>query len=86
MRALEMARPLVSVTNSGATALIDEKGIVQKRLPTDQEGVLDVTVTAVKGEPTPYVKLGDWPALLLALAMFVAAGLICLFKKRSQKG
>ena len=55
MRALETARPLLSVTNSGATALIDAQGKIVQKLDTDIDAVMDVTVTTMKGEATPYV-------------------------------
>ena len=44
MRALETARPILSVTNSGVTGLINEKGEVVSRLETDIESVLDLSL------------------------------------------
>jgi apolipoprotein N-acyltransferase len=73
MRALETSRMLLAATNSGITAAIDRDGQVLARLPAFTEGRLDVTARGYSGA-TPYVRLGDWPALgvcLLAVA-FVA--------------
>lgn len=86
MRALETARPLLSVTNSGETALINEKGEVVRRLATDIDATMDVKITAMKGEATPFVKMGNWPAVIVAFLMLIGA-FVCTFAlKRGQKG
>ena len=84
MRALEVARPLLNVTNSGQTALVDERGQIVHALPTDATGVLDSKVPVVNGEATPYVKMGNWPAILWALAMLVIGFVTTLVTKRSK--
>lgn len=84
MRALETARPLLSVTNSGKTALVNERGEIVHALPTDQSGVLDIKVPLVMGEATPYVKMGNWPAILWALAMFLIGFVTTIVTKRSK--
>ncbi len=82
MRAMEMARPLVHVTNSGVTGLINEKGQVVARLATDTEAVTDVKVTTVTGAVTPYVRFGDWIAIISALLMsFVGTFALRVVKK-----
>ena len=85
MRALETARPILSVTNSGVTGLINEKGEVVSRLETDIESVLDVKVQTVTGEPTPYVRFGNWIALLCALLMFAVGAVAPRILKRFEK-
>ena len=85
MRALETARPLLSVTNSGMTALINEQGKVVKKLDADVDGVMDVTVTTMKGEATPYVRFGDWPAVIFAILMILGAFIGAFAEKRLQK-
>ncbi len=40
MRTLEFDRPLISATNTGATAIIDRHGVVTKELPRATRGVL----------------------------------------------
>ena len=66
MRAKEVARPLLNVTNSGLTASVDARGQVLEALPSDESALRDVVVVTEKGDRTPYVRLGDWPALLWA--------------------
>jgi apolipoprotein N-acyltransferase len=72
MRALETGRPMLRATNTGVTALIDHRGQVRASLPTARAGVIDTQVQATTGL-TPYARLGNLPALLLAGAMLVAA-------------
>ena len=86
MRALETARPILSVTNSGETALIDAQGKIVKRLATDIDATMDVTVTAMKGEATPFVKYGNWPAVILSILMLLGAFICTFAEKRRQKG
>ena len=84
MRAKESARPLLNVTNSGVTALVDARGQVLESLPSDESALRDVTVVTAKGEATPYIRMGDWPALLWAFAMFVVGVSLSVFLKRRQ--
>ena len=84
MRALEMSRPLLNVTNSGSTALVNERGEIVHSLPSDAEGVLDVKVSVVSGDATPYVKMGNWPAILWAFAMLLVGFVTTLVAKRSK--
>ncbi|MBR4939668.1 MAG: apolipoprotein N-acyltransferase, partial [Burkholderiaceae bacterium] len=84
MRALEMARPLLNVTNSGSTAVVNERGEIVHALPADAEGVLDIKVPVVSGDATPYVKMGNLPAIVWALAMLVIGFVTTLITKRSK--
>jgi apolipoprotein N-acyltransferase len=72
MRALETGRWMVRSTNTGATAAIDPAGRVVSRLPVFTVGTLVEKVQPMKGL-TPYARWGNWPALLLALAIALAA-------------
>jgi apolipoprotein N-acyltransferase len=67
-RALESARWMLRATNTGATAAIDEKGRVVSRLPAFTAGTLLANVVPRQGA-TPYVRLGNAPAIVIALAM-----------------
>ena len=71
---LELGRPMLRATNTGATALIDAKGDVLHKLPYDTEGALRVEVRGLDGALTPYAwwvtQWGLWP--------FVAA-MACLW-------
>ncbi len=72
MRTLELQRPMVRATNTGATALIDHRGQVRKSLPPFQRAVLEGEVQGRSGT-TPYVwwvsKLGLWPLWILGGAV-----------------
>ncbi|WP_284410937.1 apolipoprotein N-acyltransferase [Acidovorax sp. SUPP3334] len=74
MRALEFERPMVRATNTGATAIIDHRGVVTQRLPSHVRGVLAGDVLGRSGDVTPYAwwvsRWGLWP--LWALGALVA--------------
>ncbi|MCG2591604.1 apolipoprotein N-acyltransferase [Ramlibacter sp. XY19] len=76
MRALEFARPMLRATNTGATVIIDRRGVVTRALPRYTRGVL---LGDVQGGRiiTPYAwwiaRLGLWPWWALAAAAAVAA-------------
>jgi len=57
MRALETARPIIRATNTGMTAVISARGIVQIRLRPHETGTLKATLQGHTGL-TPYVRLG----------------------------
>lgn len=65
-RALETGKMLIRVTNNGITALINEKGIVIKQLPTFERGILSGAAYPTEGQ-TPFMSLGHFPALLISL-------------------
>jgi len=69
MRALETARPIIRATNTGMTAVISARGIVQIRLRPHETGTLKATLQGHTGL-TPYVRLGgNAPVLGLSLAL-----------------
>jgi apolipoprotein N-acyltransferase len=63
-RAMEMARPMLVVTNTGSSAQIDAVGDLVDVLPADEAVVRDVMVQPMRGT-TPYVRLGNRPWLVL---------------------
>jgi apolipoprotein N-acyltransferase len=71
MRALELGRPMLRATNTGATAIINAQGQVTHRLPSAVQGALTAEVYGVHGPVTPYARwvsvLGLWPLVGLAL-------------------
>jgi len=81
MRSMETGRPMLRATNTGATAVIDERGRVLARLPPFSEGVLQANVQPFSGA-TPYVRFGNAPALGTAALMALAAVLIALIQAR----
>jgi apolipoprotein N-acyltransferase len=81
MRALELGRPMLRATNTGATAWIDAHGVVQARLPSATQGELTVQVQGVHGAITPYARWvsvwGLWP-----FGLAIVAVLLPLWKRR----
>jgi apolipoprotein N-acyltransferase len=72
MRALETGRYMLRATNTGVTAIVDDRGRVVARLPNFTEGVLSGTAQGRDGA-TPYVRAGNWPVIALAV-LLVALG------------
>ncbi len=69
LRSLELQRPMLRATNTGATAVIDHRGVVTARLAPFTRGVLHATVQGRRGL-TPFARwsaaAGLWPLWLLA--------------------
>ena len=78
MRSLELQRPMVRATNTGATAVIDHRGRVAAALPPFQRGTLDAEVVGRSGQ-TPFAawagQLGLWPLFAAGVATLLATGL-----------
>ena len=76
LRALELQRPMLRATNTGATVVIDHLGRVQAELPRLTRGRLEATVQGRQGL-TPYARWagrwGQWPLVGLALLVLVGA-------------
>jgi apolipoprotein N-acyltransferase len=69
MRALETGRPMLRATNTGITSAIAHDGREIARLPWFTRGILEVEVIGRQGI-TPFVRLGDAPAVVLAGLLF----------------
>ena len=76
VRSLELQRPMVRATNTGATAVIDHRGRVEALLPPHQRGVLAARVQGRQGT-TPFAawaaRAGLWPLWGLALLAVLPA-------------
>ena len=72
MRALETQHPMLRATNTGATAIIDARGIVTAQLPALTAGALSGQVQGYDGR-TPFIRYGNLPALLIALVLGMVA-------------
>lgn len=83
MRSLETGRPMLRATNTGMTAVIDGRGEISAQLPAYTQGSLSVRVQGTQGT-TPYVRLGNVPAVGLALMLLLA--LLWKSRHRSKKG
>ena len=86
MRALESARALVSVTNSGMTALIDAQGKVLAQIEPDRVGHLAIEAPVMSAQMTPFIRLGNTPIILWIFLMLIATALapfaLKIFKKQ----
>jgi apolipoprotein N-acyltransferase len=75
LRALELQRPMLRATNTGATVIIDHRGVVTKSLAPHTRGVLVGEVQGRSGE-TPFAfwaaRFGLWPMWALGLAGVLA--------------
>ena len=72
MRALETGRPLMRATNTGISAMIDHAGKLQSVAPQFAEFILSGNVQPMAGS-TPYVRYGNYPAVLLIGLILVIA-------------
>lgn len=70
-RSLETGRYSARATNTGATAVIDNKGKVVARLPEHFAGTLTSRVKGFSGT-TPYMHWTDWPVMLWGLLAALA--------------
>lgn len=82
MRALETGRYLLRATNTGVTAIIDQHGRSVSRAPEFTRTALNGTAQGFTGA-TPYVRFGNYPVVLLSLAMLVLA--IALRNRRTRR-
>lgn len=72
-RALETGRYMLRATNTGMTAIIDQRGRVLQAAPEFTAAVVNGDVQGYAGA-TPYVRWGDIPVLVLALLLALLGG------------
>ncbi len=76
LRTLELQRPMLRATNTGATAVIDHRGVPTAQLAPHTQGVLAGRVEGRTGV-TPFAwwaaRWGLWPLLLAAIAVVLLA-------------
>lgn len=70
VRSLQTARYQISANNDGLSAVINSQGKIENFLPAFSDGVLKATVFPANGK-TPWVILGDTPALVFSLLIFL---------------
>jgi apolipoprotein N-acyltransferase len=77
LRSLELQRPMIRATNTGATAAIDHRGVVTAQMKWSERGVLQTEVEGRNGV-TPFAKwaeaFGLWPLVLLCAVLVVLCG------------
>lgn len=74
MRSLETGRYLVRGTNSGISAIVDNKGEITAQSAQFEEASLAGTVFPATGM-TPFMQLLSWPIMLLSLVIFIVCGI-----------
>jgi apolipoprotein N-acyltransferase len=84
LRALETGRPILRATNTGMTAAIAPDGQVTAKLQPFVTAALTVSVRGYTGT-TPYARIGNWAAVLLALAACLPSVLIGQRKRSLQR-
>lgn len=72
LRAIEEAMPILRSTPTGISAVIDAQGRIVDSLPLGQAGFIDALLPS-PSEPTVFSHIGNWAALLLALALLALA-------------
>ncbi|SPF81022.1 apolipoprotein N-acyltransferase [Pseudoprimorskyibacter insulae] len=71
VRAVEFGLPVLRAANTGVSAVIDPAGRVLQSLDLGQAGYLDAPLPAPRAT-TVYAKIGDWPVVLLLIALSLA--------------
>lgn len=69
MRALELARPVLFVSNNGITAIIKSNGVIKNSIKPFETAVLTDSVQPMNGK-TPWQRVGMDPVLLLLISFF----------------
>ena len=77
-RALETGRMMLRATNTGATAIIDQKGYVVEQAPHFTNVTLTGKAQGFHGS-TPYIKFGNWLFLIFSAAVLA---LLWVLKKK----
>jgi apolipoprotein N-acyltransferase len=72
MRSLEAGRWQLRANNTGVTAILDDKGRVRAQLEPFTAGALNGQAQGRTGT-TPYLSLGNYPAILIALVLLLLA-------------
>jgi apolipoprotein N-acyltransferase len=89
MRALELGRPMLRATNTGATAIINAQGQVTHRLPSAVKGALTAEVYGVHGPVTPYASWvsawGLWPLVGVAVLTLLIVAAMAHASRHGQR-
>ena len=72
-RALETGRYMLRATNTGMTAIIDQRGELVKQAPEFARAEVNGDVQGYAGA-TPFVRWGNWPIIALSLALALGGG------------
>src|SRR6202000_3426320 len=80
MRAIEAGRWLLRTTNTGITAIVDDRGRIRGQAPTDQVYVLQGRVQPLAGA-TPVTRWGSAPIVASSLLVL----LFCAWRHRVRR-
>ena len=80
-RARESERPMIRSSNNGLTSLIDWRGEIQVVAPQFERAVIEGDVQPRTGV-TPYVRFGDYPALIVGVVLLLFS---MLFERRALR-
>ncbi len=83
-RAIEEGLPMVRVTPTGVSALIDARGRVLQSLGQGREGIIDARLPPPLSGQTLFRRLGDWCFFALLLISFAALRPWALAKSRNR--
>lgn len=72
MRAIEEGLPILRATPTGISAVIDANGRLRAMIPAGMQGAVTVALPTPNA-PTPFARLGNWLALVTALALLLLA-------------
>ena len=72
-RAIETRRPLLIAANGGISAAIDVRGNIRQQSPRQQQDVI-IAEVLLDGRQSPYVRYGDWFAMLCLISCLVLGG------------
>lgn len=84
MRAIELGRPLIRVTNTGLTAIVDTTGKIVEQLPQFEEAVLRANVNVVSGE-TYFYRHGQTPIIIFFFSFLIITSLVNYRHKRTDE-
>lgn len=81
-RAIETGRVMLRATNTGATAMIDPHGEIVAHAPHFSKTTLTVDAQGYT-DRTPYVRWGNWPLIILLIAVTIGLLIRYLRNKKS---
>jgi apolipoprotein N-acyltransferase len=83
MRALETGRYMLRSTNTGVSAIIDEKGIITASSPQFIPHVLSSKIKTFEGL-TPYARFGNWLVIISGFLLVIITSIGLRSFSRSQ--
>lgn len=83
MRSLETGRQMIRATTTGISALIDERGGLISQSQQFETEVLTGVITPYQGA-TPFVRLGNWPVLIVVWCLLLVILVGAVINRRSE--